>query len=399
MQPDRGIDRKTAEKEAVRELGLDRHEAQAVLKHVWEKEGPFNKCDDYIDLVQMAWRGWRLREQVGGFADGESSGGEARTEESGGSGGGEPAITGAILDDATEARAAAWGEYLAAIAGVNQHVMRLRERICGGPTRMLSPERALEFLEAESVRGGKTIRGAPDTLLWPDGSRHGRGFRFEEGSVLAELKKTGERLARDYPWKDYQATRFIVCGGVPPPLVLGAGHKSSWGGGTPAHKFNQTTITLEVAAWMPSEYVRQAYCKARENLEDGSRGAWGLVGARQSPALRNTEVFRFVVSRAYVRFRSKEGCLARLELLPWADLVKSWNTELPEDDPRRYKEAKYFKRDFHRAQLAVIGTDEGLPGVPGQPITVDQLEEMQQRLLESNERMKERRQRKKGGEE
>lgn len=380
-----GIDRKTAEKATTNELGIELSEARMVLDMVWDTEGEgFDDYESHAASVEKAWMFWKLREKAGGFTGSESSGGEVQIEESGSSGGREPDSAGVILDDTTATRAAAWGEYLAAISGVNQHVMRLRERICGGPTRTLTPERALEFLEAESVRGGKTIRGAPDTLLWPDGSRHGRGFRFEEDSVLAELKKTGERLARDYPWKDYQATHFIVCGGVPPPLVLGVGHKSSWGKGPPAHKFNQTTITLEVAAWMPSEYVRQAYCKARENLEDNG-GQWvqGLVGARQSPALRNTEVFRFVVSRAYVYFRSTEERLARLELLPWADLVKSWNAELPEDDPRRYKEAKYFKRDFHRAQLAIIDTDQGLPGIQGQPMTIEEQKEMDRRLKEA----------------
>lgn len=203
MQPDRGIDRKTAEKTTTNELGIELSEARMVLDRVWDTEGEgFDDYESHTASVEKAWMFWKLREKAGGFTGSESSGGEVQIEERGSSGGREPDSAGVILDDTTATRAAAWGEYLAAIAGVNQHVMRLRERICGGPTRTLSPERALEFLEAESVRGGKTIRGAPDTLLWPDGSRHGRGFRFEEDSVLAELKKTGERLARDYPWKD-----------------------------------------------------------------------------------------------------------------------------------------------------------------------------------------------------
>ena len=36
---------------------------------------------------------------------------------------------------------------------------------------------------------------------------------------------------------------------------------------------------------------------------------------------------------------------------------------------RRYPEVRNFHRDFDRGQQAVIGTEWGLPGIPGQPLT------------------------------
>jgi len=38
-------------------------------------------------------------------------------------------------------------------------------------------------------------------------------------------------------------------------------------------------------------------------------------------------------------------------------------------EARRYSEVRNFRCDFDRGQQAVIGTEWGLPGVPGQPLT------------------------------
>jgi hypothetical protein len=52
--------------------------------------------------------------------------------------------------------------------------------------------------------------------------------------------------------------------------------------------------------------------------------------------------------------------------------LESWNKQFSESDPRRYQDVRNFRRDFDRAQQAVIGTGWGLPGHRGQPMSADE---------------------------
>jgi hypothetical protein len=81
------------------------------------------------------------------------------------------------------------------------------------------------------------------------------------------------------------------------------------------------------------------------------------------------EVFRFVLDQSEINVVNTEESLGRVELPPWRRMLESWNKQFSEGDPRRYSDVRNFRRDFDRGQQAVIGTEWGLPAVPGQPLT------------------------------
>lgn len=396
------------EKEVASKYGIDPTRDRDFFDEVWAEEdnsSPFGSLFEFELFVKNSWRFYeRGREQAGQSVSyvisGEGIGqplkrnGQSSTEHESSKG------PGVGLGEKTGARISAFSEYLAKIAACDKRVMRLRERICGGVTRTLPPEKALEFLEAHSVKGVKVLIGHEDTLPWPDGSASGRHFRVQEGSVLEDLRDAAAYFKKHYPWSIDQAANFILCDITPRAGVITGGHKRFINEGVAAHKYNRTTVKLEIDSWVSPDEVRKAYLQIQHKAHNDNHGGLPpLQGPRKHPAPRNLAVFRFVVSQSYIEVIDSEHRLGRIELPRWRSMLESWNSSLSHDGPWRYSDVRNFQRDFHRAQLVVIGTGEGLPGVPGQPMTMDQLEEMQQRLLESNERMNERRQREKGGEE
>lgn len=235
-------------------------------------------------------------------------------------------------------------------------------------------ERAVtEVRGVHSVKEGKVIVGASDTLPWPDGSISGRHFRIQEDSILGFLRDTAEYLKKHYPWSMDQAANFILCGVVPRAGIILGGHKKTASAGVAAHKFNRTTIKLEVDSWVSADEVRKAYLRMRHKAHsDDSGNLSSLHDLRiyQHPSPRNLDVFRFVVAQSEVQVLNTRERLGCLNLPPWRDLMKCWNDSLPADDPRRYSNSRNFSRDFRRAQRAVTGTDHGLPGIPGQPMSL-----------------------------
>lgn len=218
--------------------------------------------------------------------------------------------------------------------------MRLRKRICGGPTRTIPPEGAREFLEANSVPGNEKVEGSVESLWWPDKGSHGSHFRVLEGSILGELQETAAYLAKRYPWTDDQATYLILCGGVPQAAAIRGTHTSSTMKGVAAHKYNRTTIKLEVESWIPSELVRKAYSQLQHELH-GNRN-------NRKPSSRNVEVFRFVLDQGRINIVNAGEYLARLKRPPWRRMLESWNEQFSEGDPWRYPDVQNFWRDFMR---------------------------------------------------
>jgi hypothetical protein len=278
------------------------------------------------------------------------------------------------LDGDSKARVAAFSEYLARIAAIDRRVMRLRKRICGGLTRTIPPEKAWEFLEARSISDNDEAEGSVRSLRWPDGSSHVRHFRVLKGSILGELQGTAAYLEKRYPWTEEQAAYFILCGGAPQAATIRGGHTSSTMAGVAAHKYNRTTIKLEVESWVPSELVRKAYSQLQRELH-GDRN-------NRRPSSRNMEVFRFVLDQSKIKIVSAKEYLARLEHPKWRQMLESWNKQFSEDDPWRYPDLRNFRRGFDRGQRAVIGTKWGLPGVSGQPMSADQKREEAKRSKE-----------------
>ena len=125
---------------------------------------------------------------------------------------------------------------------------------------------------------------------------------------------------------------------------------------------------------MPSEYVRQAYHNVQHDL---------LGKNQRLPELRNIEVFRFVVEHSQLQVVNREEGLARLIIPKWNELRELWNEWYPEGHEWHYhKEREHrFSRDFYRGQEAVIGTMDGLPGVPGQPKSRASVQEVKERLI------------------
>lgn len=290
------------------------------------------------------------------------------------------------FDDNTKLRALALSEYLAKIAATDRRVMHLRKRICGDVQSTFDSEReALDFLEDHSAashadQGWKASVDEAETLRWPTGV-YGKRFTVSESPLLKELKRVADYLAKHYPWKDYQAAHFILCGGVPQAATVMGGYSASTNKGVPAHKFDRMTIKLEVEHWIPAEFVREAFCKIRDKAVN-DRDMLAQVSLQRA-GFRNMEIFRFVVSQSYFCVKDTKQALGRLELPSWPELKDRWNAQLPQGDSRHYKEVKYFRRDFQRAQRAILGSERGLPGVPGQPMTRAELQDMHQKALEN----------------
>jgi hypothetical protein len=67
--------------------------------------------------------------------------------------------------------------------------------------------------------------------------------------------------------------------------------------------------------------------------------------------------------------------LAKLEVPgTWDDIMRDWNKLYGPGHPWHYALASNLSRDFGRGQQAVTGTKYALSGVPGQPMTVTELE-------------------------
>lgn len=360
------------DREVARKHGIDLTRETKFLDKVWEDTGgTFTAFEDFDAYVESSWSYYVLsRERPEGD---ESNGGVGRRSRRDDRGLGELKVN---VDDSSKIRIAAFSEYLARIVGTDHHVMWLRKRICGGLTRTISPEETLEFLETHSIPNNEPVEGSVESLWWPDGSSHGRHFRALEGSILGELQRAVAYLEKRYPWTDDQAMYFILCGGVPQAATIRGTHRSSTMKGVPAHKYNRTTIKLEVESWVPSEIVRKAYSQLQSELH-GYRN-------NRRPSSRNVEVFRFVLDQSEINVLDKKEYLARLELPRWRQMLEDWNKQFSEDDPRRYGDVRNFRRDFDRGQRAVIGTEWGLPGVPSQPMSAD---EKRKEAEQSKERM------------
>jgi hypothetical protein len=359
------------ERKVAGKYGIDMDRNTEFLNKVWEDAGKsFADFEDFDAYVESAWSYYSLSKEQpesagsnGGFGESSESNEDfGRRLQGGGDKGLEDSEV--KLDDDSKARIAAFSEYLAKIAATDPRMMRVRERICGGLRRTIPPEKARKFLEEHSIPGNEEVEGSVESLWWPGGSSHGRHFRVLKGSILGELQRAAAYLEKRYPWTDDQAAYFILCGGVPQAATIHGWHTASTMKGVAAHKYNRTTIKLEVESWVPSELVRKAYCQLQRELH-GERN-------NRRPSSRNVEVFRFVLDQSKINIVNTGEYLARLELPPWRQMLESWNKQFSEGDPRRYSDVRNFRRDFDRGQQAVIGTEWGLPGTPDQPISADE---------------------------
>jgi hypothetical protein len=140
--------------------------------------------------------------------------------------------------------------------------------------------------------------------------------------------------------------------------------------GVAAHRYNRTTITLEVESWVPSDLVRKAYYRLQREIRHGPESR--VYGSYKQSSPRNVAVFRFVVDQIEIQLVNADEHLARLKFPSWRKMLELWNEQL-EHHSWRYQNVRNFRRDFMRGQEAIIGTQWGLPGVPGEPKNAEEV--------------------------
>ena len=274
------------------------------------------------------------------------------------------------FDPKTKTHVKALSEYLSKVAAVERRVIEFRRRYLGGPTATVLPAEVPCLLKTWSIDPG--TESEDDVSLYWFGEERPTRFRGGYWSAIGTLDRLGDYLAKKYPWYKDQALDFVLCGGTQQVKTVSGKPTISSGKGPAAHRFNRCTISLEVEAWIPPELVKKAY--ARIQREARERG-WGLVGGATTTRRsygRNAEVFRFVVGLSEIVVVSEKENLGKLVLSDrWRRLRELWDDHLSAGHAWRYGENGWrnFHRDFMRGQKAAIGTEWGLPGYPGQPVT------------------------------
>lgn len=279
------------------------------------------------------------------------------------------------LKTTTKARVAALSEYLSRIVATDQAVVRFRARVLGDPAKTLSPEQATQLVHSLAAEQQAGLPHDAETLWWSgnDEATQAEPVTVWPGSELFYLKNLSSRLAKRYPWTEDQACYLILTGRPIKAATLG-GRVSESATGVAAHRYHRNTITLEIDAWMPSEYVRWAYHSVQHDL---------LGENNRQPELRNVEVFRFVVAHTQLQVVNGEEGLAKLTIPKWKALRELWNEQYPEGHKWYYGKNREhrFSRDFYRGQEAVVGTRDGLPGVQGQPMSRPEVQGIDKRLI------------------
>jgi hypothetical protein len=201
-----------------------------------------------------------------------------------------------------------------------------------------------------------------EQLLFTDEDDHLQEVWVRSLSVLDELRWRSVRLARDYPWEESEASRFILTGKIPKmPAVVGRLSASR----DPTYTYG--TITLTVQPWVPAKVVYRFY----RDLRQGA-----FAGRYRSVSKRKIALFRFVVSQYEIRppepgkpkyrivdssvgpvLRLSNKTRAKLRRKPqltkplWKVMVDHWNKQYPNWS---YESEDNFKRDFHEARKAIV---------------------------------------------
>jgi hypothetical protein len=247
-------------------------------------------------------------------------------------------------------RVEVYGEYLAKVAAADYYVARYRERVLGEPTATLTPYQAhslarsaaaralrpsffrrmripvgdhnVEVLHHESVvdEGDSAVDHATIRVRWtekpegieqrvPSAATEGKDlacleFKNEEGeddfidvqqdSVLGELQRLASRLTAQFPWREAQATWFILTG--EPPLVPPVKVRYTLRhpkvrlrrfGDT--RRFTYGEVTISAAPWVSETIVTEAYYNLQSHI---------LPGEQNRPLeRRRLELLRFVLQK------------------------------------------------------------------------------------------------------
>lgn len=363
------------EAELQKQFGVDPNTDWEFLDFLWEavardyapeiKEGADNVLESMVATAEVASVA-HVRFPRGGGGNGKAQGRTSQNDL------GEQIK----FDPKTKTHVKALSEYLSKIAAVERRVMEFRRRHLGGTTATVMPAEVPRLLKLWSVAPG--AEKEDDVSLYWMGERRPTMFRGRYWSAIGTLDRLGNYLAKKYPWNKDQALHFVLCGGVWQVKTVSGKPTISSGKGPAAHRFNRCTISLEVEAWIPPELVKKAYARIQREARERD---WGLVGGATTTRRsygRNAEVFRFVVGRSEIVVVSEKENLGKLVLSDsWRKLRELWDDHLPAGHAWRYGKNGWrnFHRDFMRGQKAAIGTEWGLPGYPGQPVTYAETQE------------------------
>ncbi len=111
----------------------------------------------------------------------------------------------------------------------------------------------------------------------------------------------------------------------------------------PCDDISHQILVLTIQPWVPANVVRAVYA----NLQK-----LGLKGKPRALSERNLAVFRFVISHQEVV--PGDGAQPALRKPPWRILLDRWNKVYPKEHEWHYTDVRRFRRDFDRAEQAVV---------------------------------------------
>jgi hypothetical protein len=131
--------------------------------------------------------------------------------------------------------------------------------------------------------------GDGEPLPFVDAEGRARTSWVWKESLLEELRRLSEKLAKRYLWEDAQATMFVLSGEIParPPLRVSYEWKGA-GVGSRALQASQGVVTLEVAPWVSAKTLHRAYRIAQKRILDHDN---------RHIMEKNLKLFRFVTER------------------------------------------------------------------------------------------------------
>jgi hypothetical protein len=269
------------------------------------------------------------------------------------------------------ARAEAFSRFIATLARSEPGVVRYRREVLRG--RTLSEEEALRFVESPvlavvpweylkdlpcalwEVEGqvweedGKTVI----ELTWPVRRRYWFPWNLrspvlcyprrgqeawvwvDSVSVLGDLRALASWLAQVYPWRESQATWFVLTD--TPPLVSPVRWRP---GGRLTGLFTRPVIELEVEPWWPARRLAETYRLIQRQL-----------GITRSVGEKASTLISFLADHVRVRHPPESGMNSVLELPPWRRLMALWNEAHPD---QRYQDVRRFARDCQAALERVV---------------------------------------------
>ena len=185
-------------------------------------------------------------------------------------------------------------------------------------------------------------------------------YSVADSSVLGELQKLCQRLAKWHPLTEELAAYLVLCGGTVQLPSLHGRVNNTHNAKVGAYGYDHSTITLTVASWVSPEQVRQEYAKLRAQAS--------AKNTYRSKSDRNIAVFRFVMERASP-FPPKDlvpGTRGTFEFVPWGKMVKEWNKPPPDGhkwrfDQPGYTAQKMFRNAFADGYEAVTGRKYYVP--------------------------------------